>query len=232
MHYFLTQLALLLSLIFTGSSVVVTNTPTPVITVTQATTTQAALENPHLVTAVIPSTVLHVPIMATTTATVTPMPSSTPISPIYTPPVVINIIPPPVEPTFTGTQPIIPTPPVLGSINTPEVTEPTCDTTPVVSINFSTSTLTITSNPDGYVNVTTEVKDACGTEYPYNVTMGIQPLASHLSAHGIKTWYVSTGNVWYWEQDPAQNPSGNWYTPFPITVTTASTSIIQTVNVN
>ena len=139
-----------------------------------------------------------------------------------------------------NSTPIVQNQPVFGSISPVDNTSTTQNTvvqspvmTPTISITFDKDSININkdTNPDGFVNAIVEVKDENGTEYPYNVKTGDQARASHLSAIGKNTYYISTDNIWFWEQTNFVGEPSQWTTPFPVTVETENASTTQSITV-
>ncbi len=124
--------------------------------------------------------------------------------------------------------------PVFGGITPPQTPNiPSCDITPVITITTDKSSLDITHNPNGYVTATTDVKDGCGKEYPYNITLGAMPFRTNLSAKGVLQPAFTGSNVWQWEvghPDVAAGTHPATY-PFPVIVSTDTDSSTVLIDV-
>ena len=136
-----------------------------------------------------------------------------------------------VTPTIQEAPVQIPTP-IFGStgivnVPPPVVTPvtPKCDTTPVISVALDKQSINLDTEQSSSIYATTEVKDGCGTEYPYKIMTGNTPRGTNLS--GSKSTAITGDNIWYWET--MNHPEGNQ--PFPITISTATATNTQYIQV-
>ncbi|MDE1919151.1 MAG: hypothetical protein KGH56_00430 [Patescibacteria group bacterium] len=79
------------------------------------------------------------------------------------------------------------------------------------------------TNLNGIIYATVDVRDACGNEYPYNLTLGNTPRIINFSGKGQKSYQISEGNVWQYGNDLNQGQSYG-YQKFPVTLSSESTS--------
>jgi len=155
-------------------------------------------------------------------ADITPMAYIAPTQP-YIPPVVQS-------PVQTPTTPVVP---VLGAVVAPVVA---CSNTPVTSLSFDHSSINLETSQSSYIEITANVVDGCGKTYPYNLMEGSQYLKSGLSTTGTTSIGITGSNIWQWESQngfgvcDTSGDSCTW-TPFPVTVSTATASSTDYISV-